>query len=272
MPTPSVKIPLQQSVRLSAAALSTFDRCARQFRYLYLDQLSLPANTLEQERGRQFHRLVELHAQGQPVADRLLGVNPQVQSWWQTFESSPHWDPQGEIRSELPLWASIESWRIVARLDRLVLPHPKSRDPIEIIDWKTDRQRPSNADLAHNWQARLYPLLVWLLGEQIIGMPISPEQLRLTFWYVNDPQDPFVLQYSLAQAHSDLDNLHQALQTLEQSAQQHFPMTTEPATCDRCPFQTLCFGLMPHLEPEDSHNDAEQEDNGLPLLTSDPWL
>ncbi|NJO85887.1 MAG: PD-(D/E)XK nuclease family protein, partial [Synechococcaceae cyanobacterium RM1_1_27] len=160
MPTPLAQLPLQQSVRLSAAALSTFARCARQFRHLYLDQLSLPANTPEQERGRQFHRLVELHSQGQPVVDRLLGVDPQVQHWWQAFESSPHWDPQAEIRSELPLWTSLESWRIVARLDRLVLPDPTSRDPIEIIDWKTERQRPSDADLTHNWQVRLYPLLV----------------------------------------------------------------------------------------------------------------
>ncbi len=272
MPTLLAHLPLQQSVRLSAAALSTFDRCARQFRYLYLDQLSLPANTPEQERGRQFHRLVELHAQGQPVEDRLLGVDSQVQSWWHAFEASPHWDPQGEICSELPLWTALESWRIVARLDRLVLPDPTSRDPIEIIDWKTDRQRPSEADLANNWQVRLYPLLVWLLGEQIRGIPIAPEQIRLTFWYVKDPENPFVLDYSLSQAQEDLAFLHQALQSIERSGQHHFPMTTDRATCERCPFQNLCFGLMPHLGEDDSSSGEDREDSLLPLLTADPWL
>ncbi len=232
-------------IPLSAAALTTFERCPRQFQYLYLDRMGFASSSPEQAWGRQFHRLVELHTQGSPVEDRWSALDPQVQKWWRVFEASPHWEPDGEVRSELSLWAQIQGWRIVARLDRLVIPSSADLAPIQILDWKTSRYRPTQLELAQSWQVKLYPLLVWHLSEALVGSSISPEQIRLTFWYTHHPGSPHVIPYTQAQLEQDWAYLQQTLVKIEQAATQGFPMTPQGSICEQCPFRGVCFGLMP---------------------------
>lgn|GEM_PF-1782011 len=258
------KLSLEQ-VNLSASSLALLEHCPRLFRYVYLERLIWPAanlfeHELEQRRGRQFHRLVEWYSRGRQVEPRLSALDEVVQQWWQVFLASPYAHPRGRVLAELPLWQRMEGFKLIARLDRLVI----TPGSLHILDWKTERQRPGDEQLAQDWQVRLYPLLLCGLAIRASGTehfqlpleaPFCPEQIQLTLWYVQHPQQPFHLHYSAAAYEQDLAHLKATLSHLRQLETQDFPMTPHTERCDSCLFRSRCHGLLPEGIPSQDLTD-----------------
>jgi hypothetical protein len=202
----------------------------------------------DSQRGKIFHRLIELHSKGHAVEPYLQAVEPVMQSWWQTFLASSHAHPKGRILSELPLWTVIQGMKLTARLDRLLIAAGK----FHIVDWKTQRHRPCHDQLVQSWQTRLYPLLLCLAGAHLNqGQAISPESIRFTVWYVQHADQPYRLVYSRDRFEQDLQALTDQLLQLQTLQQQHFPMTPQVQTCSHCLFRTRCYGLVPDfIDPQ----------------------
>ncbi len=230
---------------LSASSLTQLDRCARLFRYLYVDRLIQPTGAaLETEeqvtRGKLLHRLIELSTRG-PVTELLTTLEPTLRLWWQSFERSPHVHPQGRVLSELPLWVQYNGWRITARLDRVVI----LGDKVLIYDWKTEKKRTPDRYLAESWQIRLYPFLVHRCAEQLLGKTIPPGAIEMEVWFAQFPDQPYRMAYTTAQLRVDEAALAHRLQQLESLIQRDFPLTTDTTICERCLFRTRCYGLVP---------------------------
>lgn len=200
------------------------------------------------EQGKLFHRLVELYSRGQDVQPLLPTVDPQLRQWWQVFTASPHFQPQGEVLAEVPLWIQQRGVPVIALLDRVV----RQSGRFHIVDWKTEEKRTPNTTLQQSWQVRLYPLMLCIAGKHLNqGNPVSPESVKMTIWYANHPQNPYELQYSTYQFEQDLHYLDQKIQSLETLAAQSYPMTSQIETCSTCLFRSRCYGLIPDsLDPE----------------------
>ncbi|MEN9269798.1 MAG: PD-(D/E)XK nuclease family protein [Thermostichales cyanobacterium HHBFW_bins_127] len=240
---------------LSPSSLKVLDKCPRLFRYTYLDRLLYPRELSPQDqlagqRGDYFHRLVELSQKGVPIEPLLAAAGDPLPQWWQVFMGSPHFRPPGEVWSEVSLWLERRGVRFQGRLDRLVI--APDRQCFTIVDWKTERHRPSQDQLQESWQVRLYPLMLCLAGSTLNGgQPIAPERVRLTIWYVQHPQDPFELNYSRSQLQRDLQALDQVIDHLYAYAENGYPRTTALDQCRHCWFATRCYGLIPEgLDPE----------------------
>lgn len=243
-------LPLE-TLTLSVTSLGVLDRCPRLFRFLYVDRLIWPPGlALEDEEslrlGQLFHRLVELYSRGLSVETQVRSVPPQVQAWWQTFLRSPHAHPQGQVFSEIPLWVQVEGVTLTAQLDRLVV----TETGVQILDWKTDRLRPSEAEMARNRQTWLYPLMVCLGGDRLpqvtdLRTDLRPDPIQITFWYANHPQHPWQRTYNQDQLQRHRGALHQLLNALKQAHQEDYPMTRTPSICPSCLFRTRCYGLAP---------------------------
>ncbi|MEN9238110.1 MAG: PD-(D/E)XK nuclease family protein [Thermostichus sp. DG_1_6_bins_120] len=240
-----------EQLTLSASSLALLNHCPRLFRYIYLERLICPpANAfeheLERKQGQQFHRLVEWYSRGRAVEPRLASLDAEVRQWWQVFLTSPHAYPQGRVLTELPLWQRVEGFKLIARLDRLVI----APGSVHIVDWKTKRYRPPDSQLRNDWQVRLYPLLLCGVAELLpLESPFHPEQVELTFWYVQHPQHPFCLRYSAAAYEQDLAHLKATLTHLKQLQAQDFPMTAHTERCGSCLFRSRCYGLLPEGIP-----------------------
>ncbi len=235
-----------RDLTLSASALTVFDQCARLFRYSYIDQLLWPAGDPSQpeeemRRGALFHRLVERYAKGYPTELLVDAVDPQLHQWWQAFQTSEHRDPEGIVMTEVPIWSTVLGVRLTARLDRLVIRNHE----LHIVDWKTERTRPTEAKLRRRWQVKLYPLMVVLTGSQLLNRPVEPEMIRLTLWYATDPDHPFEWQYTRQQFEQDQLDLGNRLRVLKQMAEQDYPLTTHTEICRSCFFRARCYGLAP---------------------------
>ncbi|NJK63274.1 MAG: PD-(D/E)XK nuclease family protein [Synechococcaceae cyanobacterium SM2_3_1] len=248
---------LRFPLTLSASGLKALESCPRLFRFRFLDKHLWPVIDPEilaaLQRGQQFHRLVELQAKGREVEPRLPSVDAQVQTWWSQFQKSEHAHPQGEVQSELSLWTELWGVRWTARLDRLVM----GADHLHILDWKTDRRRPADAQIRDSWQVRLYPLLVLQLGSLFLGDRPLPEAIHLTFWYAQHPDQPFRMQYTEEQWQQDYADLERIVGDLDRLQAEQFPRTPHLSRCAGCAYRSRCYGLLPDQVSEDLLPDWE---------------
>lgn len=246
-------------VTLTQGQLKLLELCPRRLQYTHLDQLAAPEDPemLERQRwGTRFHLAMQQRELGLPL-EPLLAQNAELAAAIHALEEqSPEWfgpngDPQeteffrqSEHRRSLP-WEGYEL-TVVYDLLRLT-PHSG-----QIIDWKTYRQRPQKAQLAKDWQTRLY---LYVLAETT---DLDPEQLSMTYWFVPPPSEgkpkaadrpgAVTIAYSRHKHRAtarDLRRLTRRLDELLADAKkcpnQEFPkIDAALGHCQRCPFALRC--------------------------------
>jgi hypothetical protein len=128
---------------------------------------------------------------------------------------------------------------------------------VTIFDWKTDaRPRPA-AVLSQDLQSRLY-LALAVEGSGALGEPISADQVRLTYWFVNDPTATVTIPYSQTQHKRNWADLLDLVAEIEVqlTTQETWPLTGDLAQCERCAYQVYCGRQVTVLD-----SSAWQEEN-----------
>jgi hypothetical protein len=235
--------------QFSASSLQDFADCQRRFQLRYLQQQPWPAPTAEplteieraDARGRQFHRLIERYWLGLPVDH----VEPALSVWWDAFLRHQPADLPGEVRRpEVQTSALVHGRRVTATFD-LVAYEEGGR--VMIVDWKTTHTRPSRAQLDRRLQTVLYPLMLVVCAERLLGYPIQPEDVTLVYWFAIAPEPAERFEFSAERFEADhqrlgalfaeLDALHQPNRHVGEEV---WPLTQDVWKCRLCQFRSLC--------------------------------
>jgi hypothetical protein len=113
----------------------------------------------------------------------------------------------------------------------------------QIVDWKTYQRPPGAAQLAEDWQTRLY---LYLLVET---SDLSPEQVAMVYWFVPPPgpgaapPSSIALAYTTAQHRrtgADLQRLTDRLSELLATPSDLPQVKPERGYCALCPFAVRC--------------------------------
>ena len=164
--------------------------------------------------GQQFHLLVQQYFSG--LEENLISsqINSIIlQGWWQAFleysqgmQFIPH-------KAELQLNTQLNGIRLVGILDLVLF---QSDHKFTIIDWKTNKNKPSRGFLKRHIQTRLYPLILTNAGKYLNNnIDISPDQIEMIYWYPEFPQQPETFIYSSEQYQNDrkyIENLISEIQ------------------------------------------------------------
>lgn len=246
-------------MQISQGHLNTLEYCPRLFQHLYLDQLSAPPTSDQQEamvRGSRFHILMQQRELGLSTAmvgedaalnelvDQFLGMAPDV------LRRDRVQFRQSEHRRQLIL----QGFLLTVVYDLLIL----EPEQAEILDWKTSLVLPSAETLERHWQWKLYPFVLTETS------PYEPEQIKMSYWFVQVRDQgqlptPQVRQFSYSHAKHEtiyqelmklLAQLTEYLQTY--AAGRSLPQTPEiNSHCAICPFKARCQRQQnsPALEP-----------------------
>src|SRR5829696_7453688 len=180
---------------LSQSSLQDYVDCARRFQLRYLDRLSYPAiesepaleNEKHQQEGEYFHRLVQQHLIGIPLAQiAKLANTPNLQKWWENFQALSQKSFTGFTSQspEIALSAPLGNYRLLAKYDLIAVENGKAT----IYDWKTYRKRPRNEWLVARMQTRVYRALLVNAGAHLNnGQLFEPEQIEMIYWFADFP-------------------------------------------------------------------------------------
>jgi hypothetical protein len=235
---------MDQRLTFSRAKLEAFLACQRRFQLRYIDHLAWPLAPLDdrgetaRSRGERFHQLLHRHFLGLPVTGDMIEGRT-VARWWQTFKKERPPLPKGphKIFPEMSLTVPIGRHLLTGRFDLLVL----SGGAAKIYDWKTDTRPRSRADLENDLQTRLY-LALAVEGSPALAQAVDPDQLSLTYWYVNDPAAAVTIPYSEASHRENWARLLALVEEIDAQLETEtiLPLTDNLATCQHCAYQIYC--------------------------------
>lgn len=242
---------MDNRLSLSQYKLANFLACQRRFQLRYLRRLPWPASPLPEhteqvlQHGQEFHQLVERHFLGLQISPATI-PDERVRQWWQAFVAhAPVHELPTDARflPETGLTVPLGNHLLYGRFDLLVLGKDKQERPFaHVFDWKTGRPADA-AELKNRWQTRLYLALLAEGGSAFwpqVG-PLAPEQISLTYWYVQEPEAPVTLGYSAAEHQANWAELQQIAAQLDEAiAADVWPLTDDWSECRECAYQIYC--------------------------------
>lgn len=255
------------SLLLSRYKLAAFLACPRRFELRYLQQLPWPAVPQPEEDeerttlGRQFHQLLQRHFMGLAVDTAAIG-NARLRRWWDLFRQNQPTVPDGRILTEATLTIPIGQHFLHGRFDLVVIGEEGERPFAHVFDWKTGKAQ-DEATLRRDWQTRLYLALLAegggaLWGE---GTPpgLDPAAVRITYWYVAEPDRPRTLLYSEAEHRQNWQELTAVVGQIEAHLESGvWPLTDDLTQCRWCSYQIYCGrgeGETAAAEPDESEEE-----------------
>jgi CRISPR/Cas system-associated exonuclease Cas4 (RecB family) len=235
---------LPTNFQFSQASLSDYVDCARRFQLRYLLEQDWPAvesePLLERERfadlGRRFHKLIQQHIEGISIDALTQSTNePELARWWLNYLASLKTNLSvlpSDRRAEVAISIPLDRYRLTAHLDLIAA----DADRIVIIDWKTERKRPTRDQLLKRMQTRVYRYVVTEAYQR------PPGTISMIYWFAEFPDQPEVLQYDAAQHADDRDFLNQVLVEIETRAQAEgeWDKTPDERKCAYCTYRSLC--------------------------------
>jgi CRISPR/Cas system-associated exonuclease Cas4 (RecB family) len=243
---------LHPNFRFSQGSLQDYVDCARRFQLRYVRRLRWPAievaPPLESERhlqqGAAFHRLIHRHLIGLPVKQLSEGLaDPELRRWWRNYLESGPADLPADHHPEVGLSAPLGSFRLVAQYDLVAV---DLGERAVIVDWKTNRKRPSRANLSERLQTCVYPYLLVRAGALLNGgEEIRPHHVSMVYWFASFPTRPERFGYDDDQYRADHDRLTRLVVEIEQMFKDDadeglLPRTTDERRCRYCRYRSLC--------------------------------
>lgn len=241
-------IQLAPNFQFSQSSLQDYVECKRRFQLRYIERVAWPAvqaqPILEHEarmaNGQAFHRLVQQQLLGIPE-NRLTPADDDLRRWWQAYSETRPADIEGRRHIEITLAATLAEQRLVAQYDLVVI----TPQTAQIFDWKTSA-RPAKPDatrrLFERMQTRVYRYLLVRAGADLNGgQAIAPEQVSMTYWFAETPEEPVHFPYDADQFAADervLTNLITEIQLQELNSP--WELTVQERTCAFCPYRSLC--------------------------------
>lgn len=244
-------IALPEGFQFSPSSLQDFVDCRYRFWLRYVKGVDWPAlqsePALESERrlqlGMRFHQLAQAYFCGVPAEDLETLLEPgELSVWWASLqERVPAMLPPpgaGAVYAELQLSAPLADCRLTSKLD-LACRFPDGH--WIIFDWKTSQKMPARSWLEKSLQTRLYPYLLVRAGQALNqGEELSPEQVRMLYWFPAYPDQPQTFAYSAARFRMDEDHLSGLLATIKSLDEDEYVKTEQLERCRFCVYRSLC--------------------------------
>ena len=257
---------MDENLTLSRNKIADLLACQRRFQLRHLEQLPWPFAPPEDRSqetrflGQRFHQIAHRHFLGLSVEEDVAH-DPQLRSWWQRFQREGPRLPPGNRLPELSLTIPIGRHLLTGRFDLLILGEGRAN----IFDWKTEARPRTEVELQDDLQTRLY-LALAAEGADALKQSLDPEQISLTYWYVNEPQASVTIDYNQARHVENWGYLREAVDGLDQLLDTAgiWPLTDDLGQCAKCVYQVYCGrisespnlvdweypGPAPSLEPE----------------------
>lgn len=254
--------------QFSQSSLQAFVDCPRLFQLRYIERLSWPA--LETGSFHEYEHYVQLGLSfHQKVQQYYIEIDPDrlkklsirdrlLKQWWENFiQHKP--DTSGYFHNiELSLSIPIDEFRLIAKYDLLVQKEISPSNNYKsaatdtfnsdvekpnfiIFDWKTSRNYPNRKWLESKLQTCIYPYILVKAGGLLTeSVPVTPDQIRMVYWFSNFPTNPIEFDYSQEKFKKDECFILGLIQEIKKLGDNEAPKTDNKKRCQYCVYRSLC--------------------------------
>lgn len=263
-------------IKTSYSALDTFKQCPLKYKFAVIDKIKAP-KVKEAVFGDKLHKALQYFHSKTPVSPTLDELLNYLKEIWQSdvyldeqedmiyfseaIKILKHYyehflqnkdkftvlgtETRFEVLLENPKDKN-EKCLLAGIIDRI----DKTKDGIEIIDYKTAKKLPSQEDVNNSSQMSLYCLGVINRWPQFINQGI--ENIKLTLYYLKH-QETITTHRTKQQLDRIQEKVWEQLREIEKSEFQAKPS----ALCDWCGYKKIC-PMWKHLYKEQLTIDDEQ--------------
>jgi CRISPR/Cas system-associated exonuclease Cas4 (RecB family) len=235
------------NLHFTQASLEDYLACPRRYQLRYLLSQAWPAQVTEPEgafevhlrQGAALHRLIQQDVLGidRSHLDSLASEEP-LRTWWASYVENPVSGLPETRLPELELSTDIDGQRLVGKFDMLAF---ERGGRFVIVDWKTARRVPARERLSSRMQTILYPYLLARSGAFMNGgVPISPEQIEMVYWFTELPHSPYRFSYNQHLHESNEGMLKSVLTEISSRTEAIYPLTSDERKCGFCNYRSLC--------------------------------
>lgn len=265
----------QKTLRISYSALDTFKQCPLKYKFQVIDKIKAP-KTKEAIFGSVLHEALEwFHKQTPvfPTSDELLNF---LKINWRSDIFTPeedmiyfseaikilknYYENYLKIKDNFSVLGTETRFEVLLEnpqnkeekclltgiIDRI----DKTKDGIEVIDYKTTKKLPSQEDIHNSTQMSLYCLGVINRWPKFKESGI--EKIKLTLYYLKH-QETISTHRTQEQLNKIQEHVWQKLKEIETSKFEPLPS----ALCDWCGYKKIC-PMWKHLYKEQFSIDDEQ--------------
>ncbi len=264
---------MNEIIRTSFSALDTFKQCPLKYKFQQIDKIRVPKSK-EMVFGNKIHKALQYFHSKEPVSPTLDELQNFLKDNW---DSEPFLNQEEdmiyfgeaikilknyynfyqkikekpvilntETRFEVLLENKDKKCLLVGFIDRV----DKTKNGIEVIDYKTAKRLPSQQDMDNNLQLSLYCL--GLLGHWPQFAEQGLENIKLTFHFLKHQE-----LMSTSRTKEQLDSIkEQVWQKLAEIEKSDFKPIPSPL-CDWCGYKKIC-PMWKHLYKEQFSIDDEQ--------------
>ncbi len=235
------------TLTLSQARILAFLTCKKRFQLRYQERLAWPDPPLTPnqhtavQRGQDFHQLLERFFLGFPIIESDIH-DPQLHAWWQQFAGNLLPMPAGRAMPELRLTVPVGRHFLTGRFDLVIIGEEKEQPSAHIYDWKTSRPRPAR-ELQDEWQSKLYLAMLAESKHALFAnnMPLAPEHIKLSYWYVTDPQTVRTISYNQEQHVQNWAEIQMLVAEIDSCRNDNqWPLTDNWSHCRSCAYWAYC--------------------------------
>ena len=237
---------LPDNFTFTQSSLQTFVNCKYQFYLRYIEHFLWPAPAtndmlaFERDRsaGARFHQLVHQLLLGIPAESLVRSAendpDARVCRWFELFRKSVYPRLSGELHPEYSLTVSLGGFSLSAKYDLLQV----DAEHLTIYDWKTSKKKPARAWLEAQLQSKVFPLV---LAEEYKLLERAPAPaVRMLYWEVSEPDEPFVLTCGADRLAEDREFVLSLMANISTSRPPDFLRTDDVQRCRFCVYRSYC--------------------------------
>ncbi|MBQ6520251.1 MAG: PD-(D/E)XK nuclease family protein [Anaerolineaceae bacterium] len=242
-------------LKISQSQITEYERCQRLYYLKHIRKLAWPyiAKTSDvTDKGSKFHKLVNDLYMGIPADMLCRSIDDAVVSdWFYAFCKNNPLQGYKNIATETE--RSFVSFGIIwfGKFDAAAEKNGK----LEIFDWKTSKKKRSAAEYLSSPQTRLYRLIAKESSKKLL-----PEDISMTYWFPQYPEEPIRLSYSTEAYESDLKWLKEKSAGMTAEEEYCYSKQENAKICSSCAYSTYCHSAGFCGTPVSEEYDEQEED------------
>lgn len=182
----------------SQNSLNTFSKCPLKFKMKYMEDMSWKNDSpmdveyyKSMKIGLDFHLICERYFSG-----LILGVensNEELIKWTKALQAKMVLNKDNIYFPEYEMKMVKNHIKLQAKYDLIII---KPQGKVEIWDWKTENRKLNRKEMEKRFQAIVYMYVLKERAEEILGLSVEPENIKMIFWQPQYESENIEINYS----------------------------------------------------------------------------